>query len=209
MESFSLFIKDTLKQLKECNFTQVYPTYNISEKIPILNIDKNGYPNFEIDKVFNGFDLNINNYISETSENNFENIELLILQSNKSFNLLEILLTMANLEMSEEPEIDSDLYYVIQDFKYVVQMDDGSYAFMDSLNNDDNIQNEFTDSYETIFYDNDENFIDDPNYNIDDIDNDTKYINSYNNKNNNNNGFFGTFPEFKTKNATMIVKLNG
>ncbi|OUM60625.1 hypothetical protein PIROE2DRAFT_63030 [Piromyces sp. E2] len=178
--------------------------------MPMLNIDETGYPNFNIDQVFSGFDLNIYDYLSDDSENNFEKIELLILQSNKSFNLFEILFTMANLEMKEEAEIDNDLYYVVQDFKYVIQLEDGSYTFTDNLSNEDNIQNKITDSYDhdeaTSYYDI-ENYTNNINYDVDDTNNDTENIDNSNH--NKNNSFFTAFPEFKTKNATLIVELEG
>jgi len=85
-------------KMKQINFKEAYPDYDLNKILPELKIGEDGYPTYNEDEVLSGFDFNPDNYEDYW---NADNITELVFESNKDFNLYHMLDVISTLKVSD------------------------------------------------------------------------------------------------------------
>lgn len=133
-----------ISYLQICNFVDIYPNFN-SKDFPELAIGVKGYAHFDFEKVIKGFKFYIDDYQEFSPYDDYDktDLKLKVLQSNKNFKLLDILIGMATSsnfdDVSKYDSMTSDLVM----FKFVSKkgedytFDESSYrTFYNTLKKD-------------------------------------------------------------------------
>jgi len=175
------------------NLFETFPNTNFTEILPELPIDMNGYPMLD-DKNFFCTDEELEKFDADENE---KFIVFSILNNNDNINLIKVLYTFSQLEMPSN--VDRNFNKIIRDYTYPVFIDEnGKFQF------DKEKMKEFQDSSS-----NDDRHID-GNYSLFKKFNTKEFYDFIKNYNFNNH----TAPsityggDFKTKNASMTVKIN-
>lgn len=221
-------IRSIIEYLKETNFNNLYPGYNFNKSLKSLKIDNNGYPDINPDEILDGLNTNLKNYGNDDIfyENN-EIFPLILLQSNnKNFNFLKIYSDIAQLNLKNISKIDghpiNKLFDQYQLLYYLI-----FYPTMMKLENmgihyDDNTCiNHIITTISKVYKNKNVDTIYDKSY----LENILKHYNYLNNiiGNHDNNHYYKKRDDYdeedidlfdigyyyKTKNATMSVKING
>ncbi|ORX82570.1 hypothetical protein BCR32DRAFT_244085 [Anaeromyces robustus] len=122
MPIMSGILKRCTENLQIINFKEIFPGYNFTKILPELKIDENGYAKFDIEQVVNNFDYNIKHY-NEGSPKLFIKH---ILNSNKSFKLLEISDTLKEMKMADTDNKD-EILSLINVFEYITNLSEFKY----------------------------------------------------------------------------------
>jgi len=112
-ENLYLQIRGFVEFLSNFHYTDVFPGYNFTEIFPELNINEEGYANFEVDEVMK--ELNITkegllalDFTDKTVNGNIlDKVQALIYKRSPKYNLTRIVETLDNLEKAEKYK-DSD-----------------------------------------------------------------------------------------------------
>jgi len=186
----------SLNELKNTNFTEEYPEINFNELLPQLKIGEDGFPGFDVEEVLNGFDYNIEHY----KDDEFQDLFPHFLSSNEEFDLYEISIVMSSL-MAEKYngnfEFGDDENYT--EYPSAISMDqefDGFEEYPSPFSMDQG-------------YGGFEEYPSSSMYQVfDDFENPSDTITELNPDEIKSRGQVN-IPEFKTKNATMVVEING
>jgi len=99
-------IWEFLNTLKQINFNELNLTFEYNDVLPELQIDKDGYPLFDVEHVFSEFDFNPEHY-EDMNINDLYSMEMKVFESNEKFNILKLLDIFYNLLY--EKKIDSTI----------------------------------------------------------------------------------------------------
>lgn len=113
IEELLLDLKNKINVLKELNFIETFAGSNINEILPQLKINKDGFASFDVDEVINGFDVNPESYV----EDEFPQIDKHFYESNKNFNINEIISTMNTLEVADGVDLEKQFDFSKKDDK--------------------------------------------------------------------------------------------
>ena len=106
MPEISNRIWEFLNTLKQINFNELNLTFEYNDVLPELQIDKDGYPLFDVEHVFSEFDFNPEHY-EDMNINDLYSMEMKVFESNEKFNILKLLDIFYNLLY--EKKIDSTI----------------------------------------------------------------------------------------------------
>ncbi|OUM57849.1 hypothetical protein PIROE2DRAFT_70021 [Piromyces sp. E2] len=93
-----VIVKLTARRLKKINFKDIFPYDDVVSLLPQLKIGEDGYPTYNVEEILAGFDTNPENY-ENLQMNNFS---YLFFQSNKDFDINNIMMTIQTLKVSEK-----------------------------------------------------------------------------------------------------------
>jgi len=102
LKVYSALIKDMLNNLKGINFNYYFPNCDYNSIVPELKINEDGYPSFDVDEVFNGFNFDPKDYLD--LDNNIILLVYTVFSSNDEFNLWNIFDNIYQLQLNEELE---------------------------------------------------------------------------------------------------------
>jgi len=177
-----------LNHIKRINFTEEFPEVDFNELLPQLKVGEDGMPGFDVKEVFNGFDINPDHY---NANDNFFTLLNNIFGSNEEFRLIEVVNNIRKL-------IDDDNERIRKLFG--VDVGNGNNKNSNKDNKVSSSNNEKPSSNnEGIEFDEVDEYTSNNNQkpltelNPDDIKHQDQEIDN----------------EFKTKNATMVVEING
>jgi len=92
-------IKFYLKFYKSINYTEFYSGYNFNEILPQLQVGEDGYPQFDVEEVFAGYDYDPDHY-KDLNITDYGTLNNKVYKSNKYFDLLEVTKKLNDLELS-------------------------------------------------------------------------------------------------------------
>lgn len=180
-----------LISIQNTNFTHSFPNTNFDELYPQLKVGMDGYPKIDIDEIIQGMKINRLDYVDfDFNDVSFQtNLGRYFFNSNPNFEILNTLQSLAYQEMSIKPEMDKTLNTLIINYKLRFQVLTMEEVY-DYMVDDGNAKkkreakveeenNEVSDNNEQEEY---EEVITEPIY---------------------------TTTEFKTKNGTLAVEING
>ncbi|ORX85027.1 hypothetical protein BCR32DRAFT_290980 [Anaeromyces robustus] len=136
-------MKRKLELLNKCNFKEVYPNFDFSKELPNLKINENGFANLNIDNIMEGFKFNLEDYISFELGYNYNDLNIMVYQSNPKFDILNILITLANITTFNNSKIDDELTRRLVYFKFISKdennniytFDNKSYQYFNNIYN--------------------------------------------------------------------------
>ncbi|ORX64270.1 coth-domain-containing protein [Anaeromyces robustus] len=125
-------IKRILFLLKQYKFSDLSSKFDFQKNYSELKIDENGFANYDIENVMKGFNFDLENYVNFSSDYSYIHTLFPVLQSNKNFDLLNILIHLAKLMTYSTFNKDDELTRRLVFFNYVVKNGND-----DADNNDD------------------------------------------------------------------------
>ncbi|OUM63343.1 hypothetical protein PIROE2DRAFT_10128 [Piromyces sp. E2] len=122
-------LKRIIKLLKKNNYKSMYPNHDIKELLPELKINENGFSDIDIDNIMKGFNFNFEDYITILPFNyEFQNLNLMVYQSNNNFDILKILTTLAQVTTFTDSKKDNEFVRRLVYFKFIKENDDKTYS---------------------------------------------------------------------------------
>ena len=115
-ENYKQEITQLLNIIKRVNFKMVYPNYDFSKEFPGLNIDYDGYPKPDIEKLIKGYDLNPKNYIDFDFIN--DSFSQHAMKSNPNFDLIKFKKVLTELNLPSNVNIDPYFKQIVEKYKY-------------------------------------------------------------------------------------------
>jgi len=225
-------VKSLIDGFKNTNFNKKYPGYDFNEILPQLEISEDGFPGFSPEEVLKGFDYNPEHYEND----DINTIFIHFLNTNKEFNIIEISAVITSLKVDEEYITSLNEYDSVENENSNDSMsqeyDDNNLEYpSDSMSQkyDDNNLEYPSDSMSQEYDDNnleypsdsmsqeyDDNNLEYPSdYTSQEYD-DIEYENTSGSKiitelnpDDIKKQDQETYTKFKTKNATLIVEING
>jgi len=193
-------VKSLIDGFKNTNFNKKYPGYDFNEILPQLEISEDGFPGFSPEEVLKGFDYNPEHYEND----DINTIFIHFLNTNKEFNIIEISAVITSLKVDEE---------------YITSLNE--YDSVENENSNDSMSQEYDDNNleypsDSMSQEYDDNNLEYPSdYTSQEYD-DIEYENTSGSKiitelnpDDIKKQDQETYTKFKTKNATLIVEING
>jgi len=116
-------IMNELSNLKGANFKVLFPNEDLSKTFPELKINDKGYPEFDIEEVYNGYDWNTTRFDNDNIS--IGNYFFDFAQTNTNFDLIKIAYRMYDIKTEKLEGVDPETEKVLNEFK---MMFSGSYG---------------------------------------------------------------------------------
>ncbi|ORX48665.1 coth-domain-containing protein [Piromyces finnis] len=129
LENISKNLKREIRLLKKYNFKELYPDFNVEEKLPELKINDDGFSDISIDTLIKGFDINFENYDESDIAFDYSELNIMVHQSNKNFDLLKVLTTLAKFTSFHNSKSDNEFIRRLFYYKFVSTNGSNKYIF--------------------------------------------------------------------------------
>ncbi|ORX85033.1 hypothetical protein BCR32DRAFT_242144 [Anaeromyces robustus] len=129
LEEIKKNMKRKLELLKKINFKKEYPNFDFSKKLPNLKVNKKGISNINIDNIMKGFKFNLEDYTSLELGYDYNDLNIMVHQSNPKFDLLNILTTLSNITTFNNSKKDDEFTRRLVYFKFISKNENNTYIF--------------------------------------------------------------------------------